>query len=162
MREKITRALNLTEKILTAIVAAILVITSLLVCWQVFARYVLKMGLYWIEEFSVTAMMWIGLLGAAACVWPGSHMSLGLVVKRLPGKARVWAEVLIDLIVAAFALFLLTQGWIMTETFMTSRMTSIPLPIGVTYLALPVAGAFMILFALARAALKVAKGAENA
>ncbi len=160
MRDKITRILNLTEKILSGAVAVVLVIVALMVCWSVFARYVLKTGTYWIEEFSVTGMMWIGLLGAAACVWPGTHMSLELVVKRLPGKARKAVEVFVDLVVAAFALFLFTQGLVMTEAFMTSRMTSLPLPIGVTYLALPVAGAFMILFALARAALKIAAPAE--
>jgi TRAP-type C4-dicarboxylate transport system permease small subunit len=155
MRKKITAALNLVEKTLTAAVACLLIIVAIMVCWSVFARYVLKTGTYWIEEFSTTAMMWIGLLGAAACVWPGSHMSLELVVKRLPAKARRVVEVMIELIVAAFAIFLLAKGVVMTESFMTSRMTSLPFPIGVSYLALPVAGGFMILFALVRAVLKI-------
>ena len=155
MRDKITRVLNLVEKILTGAVAVLLLVVAIMICWSVFARYVLKTGTFWIEEFSTTAMMWIGLLGAAACVWPGTHMSLELIVKKFRGKARVAVEVLIDLIVAAFAVFLLAKGVVMTESFMTSRMTSFPVPLGVSYLALPVAGGFMVLFALARAVLKI-------
>ncbi len=156
MNKTIIRTLDRLERILTGAVAVMLGLVAILICWQVFARYVLNAGSYWIEEFSVTAMMWIGLLGSAACVWSGSHMSVELVVKRLPRGARVWVEVIIDVIVALFALFLCTQGWVLAETTMTSTMTSIPLPIGVSYLAIPVAGALMILFAVANALKKLA------
>ncbi len=156
MNKTIIRTLNRLERILTGAVAVVLGLVAILICWQVFARYVLNAGSYWIEEFSVTAMMWIGLLGSAACVWSGSHMSVELVVKRFPPGVRVWVEVIIDVIVALFALFLCTQGWVLAETTMTSTMTSIPLPIGVSYLAIPVAGALMILFAVANALKKLA------
>jgi TRAP-type C4-dicarboxylate transport system permease small subunit len=156
MNKAIVRALNILERILTGAVAVMLAIVAVLICWQVFARYVLKTGVYWIEEFTVTVMMWIGLLGSAACVWTGSHMSLELVVKRLPRGARVWVEVIIDVIVGLFALFLCTQGWVLAKATMSSRMTSIPLSIGVSYMAIPVAGALMILFAAVKAAQKLA------
>jgi len=154
MNKTILRALDRLERILTAAVAVILGALAILVCWQVFSRYVLRNSPYWIEEFSVTAMMWIGLLGSAACVWSGSHMSLELVVKRLPETARIWAEILIDVVIGLFAVFLCSQGWVLAAATMTSRMTTIPLPIGVSYVALPVAGGLMILFAFARAVRK--------
>jgi TRAP-type transport system small permease protein len=167
MLEKLIKALTLLEKIFAGVVAGLLVVTSILVTYNAVARF-LRISTSWIEEFSTTAMMWIGLLGAAACIWPGTHMRLELVLKRLPQKAQTVMEVLINLLVAVFALFLVTQGWIMTDAFMTSQMATLHIPIGVTYLALPVAGVFMMLFALVRAALSIiapdripsAKGAD--
>jgi TRAP-type C4-dicarboxylate transport system permease small subunit len=155
MNEKIIRFLDRMERGLTAFVAVIMSALSLIVCWQVFARYVLQKSPYWVEEFSVTAMMWIGLLGAAACVWTGSHMSLEILVKRLPESAKVWTEILIDLTIGLFSWFLCTQGWVLAESTMTSRMATIPLPIGISYIALPVAGGIMIVFAFVRAIKKV-------
>ncbi|MFQ3621159.1 MAG: TRAP transporter small permease, partial [Spirochaetales bacterium] len=128
---------------------------SILVSWQVFARYVLKDSPYWVEEAVVTGMMWVGLLGAAACVWTGSHMSLELLVKRLPEKVKMYTEILIDLSIASFAWFLITQGYVLAEVTMTSQMSTIPLPLGVTYIVIPISGGFMILFAFFRAYLKI-------
>jgi TRAP-type C4-dicarboxylate transport system permease small subunit len=151
MKNRVLRALDALELALRTTVAVILGAVALLVCWQVFARYVLHASPYWVEEFSVTALMWIGLLGSAACVWTGSHMSLELLVRRLPAAARVWVQIAQDVIVGLFAVFLCTQGWVLAEATMTSRMSTIPLPIGVSYLALPVAGVVMALFAFASA-----------
>jgi TRAP-type C4-dicarboxylate transport system permease small subunit len=131
-------------------------ILSVLVSWQVFARYVLRDSPYWVEELVVTGMMWVGLLGAAACVWTGSHMSLELVVKRLPERFKVVVETIVDLGIGGFAVFLLTQGWVLAETTMSSQMSTVPLPLGYTYIVIPIAGGFMILFAFLRAYLKIA------
>jgi TRAP-type C4-dicarboxylate transport system permease small subunit len=151
----IERVMEMLERALTVAVGILMGMLALLVSWQVFSRYVLKASPYWIEEFSVTALMWIGLLGAAAGVWGGSHMSLELLVKRLPDTARVWTEVCIDTAIGLFAWFLCTQGWVLTAATMDSVMATIPIPLGITYVALPVAGGFMMLFGFTRAAHKL-------
>ncbi len=148
----VVRFFDRLERGLIVVVAVLMSALALLVCWQVFSRYVLRASPFWIEELVVTAMMGIGLLGAAALVWRGSHMSLELLVKRLPAGARPWAEAATDLIIAAFAAFLTVQGWVLAAATMSSTMATVPLPIGVTYLVLPLSGVLMIGFALARAA----------
>ena len=157
MRDALFRIIDRMERMLTGIAAAIMGILSLIVCWQVFARYVLQKSPVWVEEFSVTAIMWIGLLGAAAAVWTGDHMRLELVAKRLPRRFGLALEIAIDGAIAYFAAFLLTNGWLLTEATWTSRMSTIPLPLGITYLVLPIAAAFMILFALLRILRKLFK-----
>jgi TRAP-type C4-dicarboxylate transport system permease small subunit len=146
------RVIERLERVLIVVVAALMSALALLVCWQVFSRYVLKASPFWVEEVVVTFMMWIGLLGAAALVWRGSHMSLELFVKRLPGGARPWAEALTDVVIAAFAAFLAVQGWVLASATMSSAMATVPLPVGVSYLVLPLSGVLMIVFALVRAA----------
>ncbi|PKL74499.1 MAG: hypothetical protein CVV27_20200 [Candidatus Melainabacteria bacterium HGW-Melainabacteria-1] len=116
----------------------------------------------WVEEFSVTAIMWIGLLGAASAVWTGDHMRLVLLTKRLPERLGVVLEVLIDASIGYFSIFLFRHGWVLTEAMWTSRMSTIPLPLGLTYLVLPVAAAFMIVFALLRMVGKILEASGKA
>ncbi|TXT50323.1 MAG: tripartite ATP-independent periplasmic transporter DctQ component [Spirochaetes bacterium] len=165
MRNAIMRIVGRAERVLTAIAAIVMAALSVVVCWQVFARYVLQKSPIWVEEFSVTAIMWIGLLGAASAVWTGDHMRLELVTKKLPEAWGVAVEVAIDLAICAFALFLFRHGLVLTQAMWSSRMSTIKLPLGITYLVLPIAAVFMIGFAALRASGKIldasAKGKER-
>jgi TRAP-type C4-dicarboxylate transport system permease small subunit len=112
---------------------------------------VLNSSPFWIEEISVISLMWIGLLGAAACVWTESHMSLELVVSRLPETVRIWLRALTDMAIAGFALFLCDRGIFLVQRTMSGTLSSLPLAVGYTYLVIPIAGGMMVLFALVRA-----------
>jgi len=155
MQVTLTRIINRMERILTGFAAAIMAVLSLIVCWQVFARYVLQKSPIWVEEFSVTAIMWIGLIGAAAAVWTGDHMRLELLTKRLPKKFGVVVEILIDMAIGYFSIFLFRNGWLLTQATWTSQMSTLPLPLGITYIVLPISAVFMIVFGLLRIVIKV-------
>ncbi len=150
MQTRLNKVTNRIERTLTAFSAILMAVLSLIVCWQVFARYVLQKSPIWVEEFSVTAIMWIGLLGAASAVWSGDHMKLEFVAKKLPRIGGLVLELLIDAAIGYFSLFLFKQGVNLTAATWTSQMSTIPLPIGLTYLVLPVSAAFMVLFAILR------------
>jgi TRAP-type C4-dicarboxylate transport system permease small subunit len=62
--------LDRLERFITAVTAAIMVILSVLICYQVFSRYVLNSSPFWIEEISVVSLMWIGLLGPPGASGP--------------------------------------------------------------------------------------------
>ncbi len=147
----IIRWLDRAERLITAATAVIMIILSVLICWQVFSRYVLNSSPFWIEEISVISLMWIGLLGAAGCVWTESHMSLELVVAKLPETVRIWLRALTDMAIAGFALFLCDRGIFLVQRTMSGTLSSLPLAVGYTYLVLPIAGGLMVLFALVRA-----------
>jgi len=134
-----------------------MIVLSALICWQVFSRYVLNSSPFWIEELSVISLMWIGLLGAAACVWTESHMSLELVVAKLPETVRIWLRALTDMAIAGFALFLCDRGIFLVQRTMSGTLSSLPIAVGYTYMVLPIAGGMMVLFALVRAISGVAR-----
>ncbi len=161
MRKNLIAVLNRFERGLTFVAACIMCVLSLVVCWQVFARYVLQSSPYWVEEFSVTAIMWIGLLGAASALWTGDHMSLQLVVKRIPKKMGTWLDISNNILVGLFAWFLTSQGWVLTKATMSSHMSTLPFPIGITYVVLPIAGVIMIVFAAARTLEKILVAFED-
>ncbi|HEY9055096.1 MAG TPA: TRAP transporter small permease [Rectinemataceae bacterium] len=162
MRGGLSKLVGRMERVLTALTAVLMGILSVIVCWQVFARYVLQKSPIWVEEFSVTAIMWIGLLGAAGAVWTGDHMRLEFVAKRLPASFGLAVEILTDAAIGAFAIFLLQNGWALTQATWTSTMSTIHLPIGLTYLVLPVAALFMIFFSIIRIVDKVGEAKRKA
>lgn len=153
--ESIKKGIDKCERLLTGCSAVLMAVLSLVICWQVFARYLLKQSPYWVEEFSVTALMWVGLLGAASAVWSKDHMSLELVVKRLPKKWGTYLEIVIDLVICAFSVFLFSQGRILVNATMRSMMSTMPFSLGATYIVLPIAGIIMVFFSAAHAVLKL-------
>lgn len=157
MPEHVINVLNRLERFITAATAVIMIILSALICWQVFSRYVMNSSPFWIEEISVISMMWIGLLGASACVWTESHMSLELVVSRLPETLRIWLRAATDIMIGVFAFFLFERGMFLVQRTMGGTLSSLPLAVGYTYLVLPIAGGLMVLFALVRAISGVAR-----
>jgi TRAP-type C4-dicarboxylate transport system permease small subunit len=155
--QRVVAWLDRLERFITAVTAAIMVILSVLICYQVFSRYVLNSSPFWIEEISVVSMMWIGLLGAAGCVWTDSHMSLELVVSRLPEKIRVWLRSAVDVIVGLFCVFLFERGIFLVQRTMGGTLATLAIPLGYTYLILPIAGGMMVIFAFSRAIHRLAR-----
>jgi TRAP-type C4-dicarboxylate transport system permease small subunit len=149
--------LDRLERFITAVTAAVMILLSVLICWQVFSRYVLNSSPFWIEEISVVSMMWIGLLGAAGCVWTESHMSLELVVSRLPEKIRVWLRSAVDIVVGLFSCFLFERGIFLVQRTMSGTLATLSIPLGYTYLVLPIAGGLMTIFAFSRAVHRLAR-----
>ena len=149
--KRISISLGWLERILTALAGGILGMLTLLVAWQVVGRYVFSMGLFWADELTGVAMMWAALLGATACIWTDSHMRLNLIVDRLPPTVRVWLLTLMDGVVVWFALVFFKEGMTLVERTMSGRMSSLDVPIGITYAVLPGAAVLMAAFALATA-----------
>ncbi|HYH03275.1 MAG TPA: TRAP transporter small permease [Bacillota bacterium] len=152
MPKKLLDWLTKMERILTGFTAVIMLVLSILICYQVFARYVLNNSPFWIEETSVIGMMWIGLLGAAGCVWTDSHMNLELIVSRLPQAMQAWTRGIVYLIVGSFSWFLLTQGSFLVNELKTATLSTMPsVSLGFSYLVLPVSGFIMVLFSVIKA-----------
>ncbi len=61
---------------------------------QVFARYVLNLGVVWSEEAFVKFTVWACLIGAARAVRDGLHVRVDLVLDQLAPPVRRAAELL--------------------------------------------------------------------
>lgn len=133
-----------------AMTAVLIGLLTLFVSWEVFARFVLHSGQYWAQEASLIAMSWIGLLGAAAAVWSDGHISLTLIVDRLPAVGKRILRAFADLAVAGLSLVLFITGITLVEGTMGGTWSSIPIPIGYTNMIVPVTAAIMFLFSLVR------------
>lgn len=129
-----------------------LVAMTLIVGWQVFARYVLNDSPSWSEQTTLLLMIWYALLAAAAGFQQGFHIRIGALQARLPERAARPLRLLVEaLIVAVGALFII-WGIELAETVRTHVIPSLGISRFWAYLPLPITGAFVMLFAGTRLA----------
>jgi TRAP-type C4-dicarboxylate transport system permease small subunit len=156
------RFLDQLERVVTAITAGMLGLLACVVGWQVVARYILRSGQFWAEEFCLVGMMWAALLGAAACVWTDSHVKLTIILSWFPARLRMWVLTLTDGIVLWFAFMVFKEGLFLIQRTMGGEMSALRIPIGTTYYVLPVSAFLMFLFTVVRAIKRIASHDQEA
>jgi len=159
---RVIHSLDRLERVITAITAGILGLLACVVSWQVVARYILRSGQFWAEEFCLVGMMWAALLGAAACIWTDSHVRVTIILSLLPARIRVWIIVLTDGIALWFAFMIFKEGLFLIERTMGGEMSALRIPIGTTYYILPVSAFLMFLFTLVRAVKRIVSHDQDA
>lgn len=118
---------------------------------QVVMRYVFKHALAWTEELAILMFAWATLGGFALGVREGFHVRLALVLERLPQAAQPHLERALDLLAAAVGAYLAWSGWRYVDITRGGTSAAIAYPIELLHGIAPLAGAFMLLFALERA-----------
>ncbi|MEY8840547.1 TRAP transporter small permease [Cribrihabitans sp. XS_ASV171] len=93
-----------------AFAALLAVSITLLILLNVVTR---SMGaaLYWVDELAIYAMAWMTFLGASAALHHGQTVAVTILTDPLPPSLRGITGKLVDLIVLAFALFMLWFCW---------------------------------------------------
>jgi TRAP-type transport system small permease protein len=151
MHEKWTQFFDRVEKIAANFGAVLMSLMAILVTYQVFSRYVLHYSPYWTEEITTNTLMWVSMIGAACGDWTDTHMDLTMLVSHFPEALQVWLRVFSDLLILFFAGYLLVDGTRLVLMTMNGTLSSIPIPVGYTYLIMPITGAMMICFSLCKA-----------
>jgi TRAP-type C4-dicarboxylate transport system permease small subunit len=120
--------------------AVLILVSMLVVCYGVFLRYVLGASTVWQLELSTYFLMFAAFVGGAYGLKHGDHVNLSLIVDRLPGKTRLYVQLvaailgfLFVVIVAAIAYAL---WWETTEAGRTSG-TAWNVPLTYPYLIVP-------------------------
>ena len=119
------------------------------VVWQVFSRYALNAPSTFTDEAARYLMMWVGLLGGAYTVGLQRHLSIDILSGSLTGRAYRLVQLLINLIILAFAFLIIFKGGIDLVGKVLSRgqvSAVMRIPMGYVYLALPISGAFMMFY----------------
>lgn len=143
LRRRIDRALGPAVALLMAAMVAN-------VLWQVATRFVLGDPSSATEELARFLLVWVGLLGAAYGFGRRVHLAVDLLPAWLPPRTRPLARDAADLCVVAFALLVLCGGGglLVRLTFALEQTSaSLRAPLFLVYLALPLAGAIVVLYA---------------
>lgn len=120
---------------------------AIVLCWQVFARYVLHASPAWSEQAALVLTLWFVFLGAAAGVYEEFHIRIAEGVQRMaPGSAYI-ARQAANVCVALFGLGLLWWGLELVERTWGNGVPTLPLSRGMVYLVIPFSGAMISLFA---------------
>ena len=76
------------EAFLDAVIGLILAVITVSLVYQVFGRYVIGKAPGWTEEVARMLIVWLTMLGAAACLRGGSHIAVTVLVNALPDGLR--------------------------------------------------------------------------
>lgn len=122
---------------------------SLIIPAGVFMRYVLGFGAQWPEPIAILLMMVFTFIGAAAAYRAGGHIAVTLLTDRLPAAAQTALSRLIDLLLLLVCGFVLWYGTRLAWQTLGQSIAELPwLPVGVTYLPIPLGAAATALFVL--------------
>lgn len=141
-------SLHRVSRVSLAVASIGLVAMTAILCWQVFARYVLDASPAWSEQASLVLMMWFVFLGAASGVWEGRHIRIEEGVTRMNPRLRRWAHLLANVAVLLLGLELLIWGSEMVVHTWDNHVPTLPLTRGMVNLVIPVFGGLMALFSL--------------
>jgi len=131
------------------ILAVLLLVVD--VVWGVFTRYVMGEQAKWTEELARFLLIWVSLLGGAVAFGTKGHLGVDYFVGLFDPQARKLLAVVVHLIVLFFAAAIFLYGGfrVVSDTLAMEQMTpALEWKMGHVYLALPIAGMFMVLYTI--------------
>jgi TRAP-type C4-dicarboxylate transport system permease small subunit len=105
----------------------------------------------WTEELAIYLLIWVSLLGASVAYASKAHLGVDYLVGKLATQAARLAEILVNLLVAFFvcAAFIWGGFVLVRETLLANQLSpTLGIKVGYVYLALPISGMFMLIFAV--------------
>ncbi len=130
---------------------AALVVITLIIPLGVFMRYALNSPLSWPEPAAVLMMVLFSFVGGAAVYRAHVHIAVEALVKAVgPGTRRVLNGAA-DACMIAICLFMTGYGTQLCRALWHQSIAEFPgLPVGLTYLPIPIGGGFTLLFIIER------------
>ncbi|MBU3712586.1 MAG: TRAP transporter small permease [Limnohabitans sp.] len=133
-----------------SLVLAVLGLIAVILCvqWQVIGRYVLNDTPTWAEALAMLIVLFVTAFGLAVGVRDAGHIGLESLVVLLPEPWQRKIELLIHFLVGVFG-FLMTQGgWLWAAAKWGEKKPMLPVPDGIDYVPLVIAGALIVLFSI--------------
>ncbi len=122
---------------------------SIIIPVGVVMRYVFGFGAQWPEPIAILLMMVFTFIGAAAAYRAGAHIAVTMLVDHLPGAVQAALARVIHVLMLLVCGFVVIYGSRLCMDTMGQSIAELPwLPVGVTYLAIPIGALVTALFVL--------------
>ncbi|MEE4957939.1 TRAP transporter small permease [Pseudomonas alliivorans] len=151
MKNTLLRINDTLYRVCIGIAGLSVLIMTLIIPWGIFARYVLGSGSSWPEPVAILLMVVFTFFGAAASYRAGAHMAVAMAVDRMPVQLRNVAVVVVQILMAIVALFMVFKGFKLCATTWNQFLGELPdLRVGISYLPIPIGGIVTLIFVLER------------
>jgi len=161
MKSRLHIALKL-ERVLDVLMAAALAVMVTIISYQVFGRYVLGKAPSWTEELTRFLLIWMTMLGSAASLRHGGHITVTFLVEMLN---PLWQAVFLiarDVFLVAVSGLFMVFGTKFAMLNGAQESAALEIPMMIPYAALPVCGLLILLLVgitrWARSPINVAQG----
>ncbi|HYL81958.1 MAG TPA: TRAP transporter small permease [Candidatus Acidoferrum sp.] len=154
----VSRQMNrLAERAMAVCLAAM----TLVVGVQIAGRFLFSYSIFWSDELTRFLLIWVAFLGMSAGVRRGAHPGIDSLVRALPPPA---GRLIVSLAVCCSLIFFAVMtgyGSLLAFRTWAQRSPSLGLRMGIPYLAVPTAGALMLLHSIAAWLRTPAAGTEG-
>ncbi|MDD7305419.1 MAG: TRAP transporter small permease [Peptoniphilaceae bacterium] len=130
-------------EIICIIVFSLMVIAT---TYQVIVRYIFKSPSAYSETITRYLFVWLILYSAAYIFGKKDHIYIGILRNKLEGNKRKILEIIIELVIIAFAAIVMVYGGVKVATINLLQYDSIlGIPTGYVYSCIPISG-FLVIF----------------
>ena len=139
--QAIARGIERTLDLLLGSAIAVMVGSMI---WQVIGRYVFNKAPGWSEELARFMMLWLTMLGSAAAVRSGGHLSVTALVDGLGPRALSVVLAFRDAVMVGACGLLAWQGLLFAQLNGAQESAAMEIPMTVPYAAMPAGAALII------------------
>jgi TRAP-type C4-dicarboxylate transport system permease small subunit len=125
-----------------------LLLMTVIIAWQVFARYVLNDSPAWSEQAALLLMIWYVMFAAAAGVREGFHIRIGVFADAFPGKTGKAIRILAHSITGLFGAGMAIWGTELALATWSHVIPALALPRGVAYVPIALSGLLILGFSI--------------
>jgi TRAP-type transport system small permease protein len=137
-----------TSKLCLWLAVVLLIAVVLCVQWQVIGRYIFNDSPTWAEALAMLLILFVTSFGLAVGVRDAGHIGLESLVGLLPESWQRRIEVLIHVLVAGFGALMVQGGWMWASAKWGEKKPMLPVPDGIDYVPVVIAGALIVLFSI--------------
>ena len=155
---KIRKGLNAVVSTICVILFAVMVIVG---TYQIVTRFIFNSPSTVSEELLTYTFAWMAMFSSAYVFGKRDHMRMTFVVDKLPKAQSKILEIVIELLVIAFAVIVLIYGgFTIMGLTMTQKTASLGVMMGVIYAVVPICGILIAVYGVLNL-VDLCKGYEN-
>ena len=141
---KIRKGMNLVVSTICIVLFAVMVIVG---TYQIITRFVFNSPSTVSEELLTYTFAWMAIFSSAYVFGKRDHMRMTFVADKLPKEQRKILEIVIELLIIAFAVIVLIYGgFTIMGLTMTQKTASLGVMMGVIYAVVPICGILIAIY----------------
>ena len=148
IRQNVQRGAEKLADLVLKIAAAGLVCMTLVIFWQVFARYVLNDSPQWSEAAALVIMFYFVLLAAAVGVYEKFHLGFRWLVAKLPPRPGRGLFLFGQVLIMGFGAAMAWNGMALVDYTASHIIPTLNLSRAAAYWPFVICGGLIMLFAL--------------
>jgi len=112
--------------------------------YNVIARYVFNSSLTWASELTIYLFLWSTFFGAAYCFKQDAHISISVLLDKVPARTAKLLMLLSHLVTVVFLIAVSYYGYkyLLLDIELDERSIDLDIPMWIPYLVIPIAFAF--------------------
>ena len=141
---KIRKGMNTVVSTICIVLFAVMVVVG---TYQIITRFIFNSPSTVSEELLTYTFAWMAIFSSAYVFGKRDHMRMTFVADKLPKEQRKILEIVIELLVIAFAVIVLIYGgFTIMGLTMTQKTASLGVMMGVIYAVVPICGILIAIY----------------